>query len=142
MFKKILSFTFVFAFCAAALFALKIENSRSPLFAYADRIEVYGADGSFCGGIVVTEREYPFVKFRAGESCTAVYIGDKSAEEIFAELGGKILFSETTEAGVSYYGYSEKIRYRKKIGENVVNLHVFKGKDDLKIGTPLIYGSY
>ncbi len=67
---------------------------------------------------------------------------DVNPQRFFSDLGGTILFEETTEEGTSYYGYSPKIPYSKVLGKYLVNVHFFVGKDRAKVGFPVIYGSY
>lgn len=132
------------AFTAAVVFAAtyKFTATNSPLYAFSDKVEVFALDGSFGNGVFVTEREYPFVKNAAGESCALTGNACVGAAEIFEALGGKILFTERTEYGASYYGYSPKVKYKTSLYGKRVNVHVFEGNDTTKIGLPIIYGSY
>lgn len=142
MFKKFLCFGLICVLGAASICALKAFNSYSPLFRYADTVEVYRQKGSFGKGMVADEAEYVLINYKSGESCVISGVKKKSPHKIAKELGGKILFAEETETGVSYYGYSRKIRYREIIKGEAINFHIFVGKDFVKIGLPIIYGGF
>ena len=108
MFKRFLCFTLICVLGAAVFSALKFFNSYSPLFRYADTLEVYSRKGSFGAGAAADITEYAFINCKTGESCV-LKDENKTPSDVAKELGGKILFAEETEAGVSYYGYSRKI---------------------------------
>jgi len=141
MFKRFLCFTLICVLGAAAFSALKFFNSYSPLFRYADTLEVYSRKGSFGAGTAADITEYAFINCKTGESCV-LKDENKSPSDVAKELGGKILFTEETEAGVSYYGYSRKIKYKEIINGKVVNFQIFKGENRVKIGLPIIYGGF
>lgn len=52
------------------------------------------------------------------------------------------LFSESTFDGVSYYGYSKKIPHVEIVNGKKVNFHVHCAGRVVKVGIPLIYGSF
>ncbi len=142
MFKRIISFT-VLSIAAAATFSfLKFANRTSPLFGFAEEIEIYFYDGSFCEGVNAIASEYPFIKGITGESCVISCGNEKKPKDIAKELGGKILFSESTEEGVSYYGYSDNVKYKKRVNGKVVNFQIFCCESRMKVGLPLIFGSF
>lgn len=142
MFKKIFRFTLLSIAAAATFSFLKFANGNSPLFCFADEIEIYFYDGSFCEGVSASFSEYPFIKGITGESCVISCDDEKKPSDIAKKLGGKILFSESTEEGVSYYGYSDKVKYKKRINGKVVNFQIFCCESRMKIGLPLIFGSF
>ena len=114
---------------------------KKPVFAgYADRFEIYFESGSLGAGTNVGAAEYSRFNGIKGESC--VIDPMYSAEQVIADFGAECVFTEKTEAGVSYYCYSPRIKYREYIGGRAVNLHVFEGKERLMVGAPMIYGSY
>ena len=141
MFKRFLCFTLICVLGAAVFSALKFFNSYSPLFRYADTLEVYGRKGSFGAGAAADITEYAFINCKTGESCV-LKNENKTPSDVAKELGGKILFAEETEAGVSYYGYSRKIKYKEIINGKVVNFQIFKSENRVKIGLPIIYGGF
>ncbi len=141
MLKKVFSFAFIIVFAVAALSALKFANGSSPLYAFSDVLEVYTLPGSFRGGITVNKSEYPFVKNRTGESCV-IKTGEEDAFRIAEKLRGEILFTERTENGVSYYGYSAAVKYREVLRGKEINFQIFIGDGAVKAGIPLIYGGF
>lgn len=77
---------------------------------------------------------------RTGES---VFI-DKYVDysKIFLKYDAELCFTEELEEGVSYYGFSKELKYKKQINGKIINLHVFVGKNYTVVGTPIIYGGY
>lgn len=142
MLKKIIAGALTFIMIATFAVVYKFTATKSPLFAFSDYVEVYALCGSFGKGRTVNSLEYSFVKNAAGESCALIKNDDLCAEEIVKSLGGEILFTEQTEYGVSYYAYSPKVKYKTRLYGKTVNVHVFNNADGVKIGLPIIYGSY
>ena len=54
----------------------------------------------------------------------------------------KIKVMETVGQGVNYYAYSTKIPYNQRVKGKTVNLQIFMGETTVKVGTPMIYGSF
>ncbi len=116
-------------------------NSTCYLVSFSGRHEVYLKSNSSNAQTVCVEADC--VKRYISKSGEAVLIlNDVSIEEILKEFCASLSFFEETEEGVSYYAYSRKIKYRKILNGKVINLHIFKGKNGTKIGSPLIYGSF
>ena len=138
MFKRICTFFSIII----VLFGVFLLNYK-PMFAdFTDRLELYLDENSSNAQIISVETiDYRFIKNIKGESFKI----DKkcfSLDEFLNKTGGKVIFTETTEYGVSYYCYSNSIKYRKQIRGEIINLHVFVGKEQVTIGSPLIYGSF
>lgn len=142
MAKRLFKFIFIMALAAATVAAVKFSNDASPLFFYADSLEVYTLNGSFRQGVDAVREEYPFIRNKTGESCTIAKHCSDTPSEIAGKLSGEILFAERTEAGVSYYGFSDKIRYKVTLGGKAVNFQIFEGVTEVKIGLPVIFGGY
>lgn len=138
MLKKI-CVAFSVMICATLIFAANFV----PVFAnYADGYEIYLNDGSSLSEIVsIGKKDYFFIKNVKGESCKIDKEGF-DVEEFFQEFDAVILFTETTDCGVSYYGYSPRVRYREMIKGYTVNLHVCISETQVTAGAPLIYGSF
>lgn len=77
---------------------------------------------------------------KTGESVTFGGVADKDA--IFADYSAVEVFSETTDYGVCFYGYTDKIPYYTLIRGEKINLHIFVGETRSTVGTPVIYGSF
>jgi hypothetical protein len=75
-----------------------------------------------------------------GESC--VVSAEYSAKEIMDRFNAELLFTERTETGVNYYCYSNKIKYKKTINGEIINLQISVTDTQTKIGAPLIFGSF
>ena len=125
----------LFFFCFYALYTAKV-----PVFSdYAEEFEVYTVLGSFGSGKTCTLRDFARISGVKGESC-AVTVGYL---QVICDFNAKHIFTETTDAGESYYAYSPEIPYRINIGGATVNIHYFNGADgSKKLGTPIIFGSY
>lgn len=137
MFKRIFSLFFAL-FIIASLWTA----NKTPLFLeFSDRFELYLFSPSSTATMVYTDslgyRAYNGV---TGESC--VVNDDISAQEIMDKFKAKLLFTETTETGVNYYCYSNKIKYQKTIKGQTVNLQISVTDTQTKIGAPLIFGSF
>ena len=117
-------------------------NSKSPLFAsYNDKFEVYvGKSASISHAQLVGEKEFPLINGVIGESCEIN--SACSYEKVFEDFSAELIFIEETEDGVSYYGFSPKIKYREEVNGRKVNLHVHVERGRMKVGSPIIYGSF
>lgn len=94
---------------------------------------------------MAVEKEYSpkniFNVRRTGE-CATYLLNQTDKEKIFNGLFADEVFSEKIVEGTSYYGYSKKIRNFKVINGEKVNVQVFVGKEYIKVGIPIIYGSF
>lgn len=135
MFKKIFCFT-------AALIALAAAwTVNSVKFAEGKAFELYCESSSSSAKICAADACYASELLRTGEKIT-LSLGEEELRELIKSLGVKEVFTEKTEFGTSYYGYSDKLKYRKTIKKKVVNFHAFKGKTEIVVGTPIIFGGY
>ena len=116
--------------------------TASPVFAkYSSEYEVYQKSNSSNATITtVSKREYAKLLYKYGESCV-VEKDDFSVDNLFKDFNAKLVWIEKTSYGTSYYAYSPKIKYSKLMFNKKVNLQVFIG-EQIKLGTPIIYGSY
>ena len=144
--KKIVAlkaFRVIFFFTISFIFLIAISlNTAKPIFKdYSDNYELYLNENSSNASIIsVNQTTYPFIHNKYGESCTVNKDFDIMA--FFGEMSADLVFIEKLDNGICYYAYSPKIKYKKSIGQKIVNLHVFIGTDRIKIGSPLIYGGY
>lgn len=136
MFKKIIC-------VAAALITLALAwTANSVKFADGKAFELYSESLSSKAKICAADdADYRAELLRTGEKITLTG-GEEELEKLIGSLGVKIVFVEETEFGTSYYGYSENLKYRKTVGKKVVNFHAFKGKSEIVVGTPIIFGGY
>lgn len=125
----------IFTFCFYSLYA-----EKSPVFkGYAKEYELYFTAGSFGDNIACATAEnfkdYMEIK---GESCFVAV----SYEQVLKDFAATHIYSEETAEGTSYYAYSPRIKYKVYINGRVVNIHYFDGKTYIKLGTPIIFGSF
>ncbi len=127
--------------CISVLFGVNF-NSRTPVFHnYSDTFELYiGSASSNSKIITVKKQDFPFVNDVKGES--VVLKKDLSVSDIMSRFNAKLLFTETTAEGISFYAYSKNIKYTQNVKGKKINLHVFVANEYIKIGSPLIYGSF
>lgn len=117
-------------------------NNMPVFFKYADKYEVYLTDYS-CSNATknVFLLEYLFTFNVKGESCV-IDKNEFEKEKFLSDFSATEMFSESTGEIVCFYAYSPKIKYTEKINGKTVNLHVAIGKDQVKVGSPIIYGSF
>ena len=137
MFKKL----FVYALSFILFAAFTFFNATPVFFNYTDRLELY-IDGGGSAGVIVSadKKDYPFIKGVSGESFKA----DKDTfdlDNFLNDFSAKIILTEEIAEGVSYYAFSNKIKYRSSVRGKTVNLHIFVG-ETVTVGSPLIFGSF
>ena len=111
--------------------------SQPKLLEYSEKVETYFIkDGSDCVIKTVKRGEPAFL--RKGESCEI----SLSAEEILKKLDVAVRRIEITNGIVSYYGYTKKFNYSINLYGEIINVHVAAGNGIVRLGTPIIYGSY
>ncbi len=138
MFKR----AFVFIFSIILIFSLIIFNN-TPLFSeYSCEYEVFTKSGSNINSVKkVSKGEYIWCFGIKGESC--VIEGQKFClSDFFKQLNADELFSEKVGEIMVYYAFSPQIKYRERVQGKTVNLQVAISKDYVKVGSPLIYGSF
>lgn len=132
---------FTCGLAVACLFSVYFTN-KTPIFSdYGKNYELYIASASSSAKIInVNDKEFPFVFNVKGQAVSL----DKQTFDLDAfisDFNAKIVFSEQVAGGDLYYAYSPKIKYKKKIGSDTVNLQVFIG-EQVKVGSPIIFGSF
>lgn len=137
MIKKI----FLVSFVILLLIFITFSN-QTPLFKdYSDNFEIYTKSPSSNAQIVCTNsKTYPLIFGKVGESCKI--FGEFDLSSFLMKMGAKTVFTEKAEHGVSYYAYSNDIKYKASVNGHVVNLHVFIGDSGVTVGSPIIFGSF
>ena len=125
----------IFTFCFYSLYA-----EKSPVFkSYASEYELYLTAGSFGDNIAyATDKDFKDYTKIKGESCFVAV----SYEQVLKDFAATHIYSEETAEGTSYYAYSPRIKYKVCIDGEAVNIHYFAGKTHVKLGTPIIFGSF
>ena len=136
MFKR-----YFIVFLSVAFMLSLYFTVNKPLFSdYSDRYELYLKENSSVAEIVNADNySFPFYVSVKGEACV-VKCGDE--KEIIGDFNAKIIFTEETDDAVIIYAYSKKIPYEKIVSGKKVNLQIAKRNDVIKVGSPLIYGSF
>ena len=136
MFKKVL----VLILATCILINLAICNNQ-PLFSqFNNKFEVYLSNSSDGQIVFADSKTYPFISGIYGES-VAINKEEFCLRDFLSNMQAKIIFTEQIDEGISYYAYSPKIKYRTKIKNKIINLHVFVGAG-VKVGSPIIFGSF
>ena len=131
-------------FPCCLLFVISVYSfNNNPLFSrYAEKFEIYLLNASSTAQIVqVSEKEFKSFKGIKGESCK-IKDEEFSIKKFFSEFNATIIFEEKTNFGISYYGFSPTIKYKKEIHNKIINLHVFVGESEITVGSPIIFGSF
>ena len=127
---------------ALTLISLSYQSAKPLFLGYAENFEVYLGDSSSVSKILtVSKSDYPFINNLKGES-VEIYRNDFDVDEFFNDYNAKIIFTERVGEIVSYYGYSKDVKYKKIINERAINLHVAVDGEKVKIGSPIIFGSF
>ena len=108
----------------------------------ANEYEVYFKSYSQSSWLkTIDKNQFKLVLGIKGESFT-IDINDFCLEEFLSQIDGDICFIESLENVVCYYGYSKKVKYLEMINGKIINVHIAISKNYVKIGFPIIYGSF
>ena len=137
MFKKI--FTILLSIIIS--FTFNMVNNKPLFLGFSDKFELYLGSSSSTAMIVLVD-ENTFINYKnvCGESFKAEK-NNFDLENFLQRFNAKIVFTETIEQGISYYAYSNKIKYKKTVRGKLVNLQIFIG-DMVTVGAPIIFGSF
>ena len=138
MLKKIVVVLSVIILIACLFFA-----NNTPLFnGYANKCEIYLDDCSNSKAILtIKNHEYPFIFNKKGES-VCVEKQNFELHSFLLQMSARIVFSERVDGKTSYYAYSPKLKYIERLNNHAINLHIVIGENSVKVGSPIIYGSF
>ena len=138
MFKRLAS-VFLCLLCLSSV----CYFNKTPIFSnYSPKLELYiGAPNSTAQIITVNSKEVPLLSNVCGEAFTTCKNTFK-LNEFLQNFSAKIIFTESLEQGVCYYAYSNKIKYNQTVNDKKVNIQVFIGEQTVKVGSPIICGSF
>lgn len=130
----------------ALIFSISITSKKPVFYGYADSFEVYLYENSSLAKMVnIKASEYPFLQKVKGESFKTNH-NSFNLTEFLTNIKGNIVFTEEIEEGSSIYVFSNNIKYRKVLNENIVNIQIFIPNDIenslITVGSPIIYGSF
>ena len=138
MFKRLLCM-FLFAIFIMGIWTMNVQ----PIFKdYGNVYQVFLNESSSLAKVVSVDKAgFRKLKGIKGESCK-VNADNFNLNEFLLDYSASVIFIEEIQEGVSYYAYTPKINYREEIFGKTINLHVFVGKNQVTMGTPIIYGSF
>lgn len=138
MLKKICAYTS----CLLVIVFLWVIWSTATFINYSNSSEIYLNKNNSCAKIVsVKNVEIPLQFYRYGEACE-VNREQFNLDQVIKDFNAKILWTETTDFGKSYYAYSPNLKYSCSLKGQKVNLQIFVGKESVKLASPIIFGSY
>ncbi len=137
MLKKV--FVFLSAIVIVVSFFLV---GNLPIFKdYSNSHEIYLSSSSNSKNIVTKIGHSPFIFAKKGESvCIEKQTFD--LHSFLLQMKAKVVFSEEINGKTSYYAYSPSLKYIQQIKNRNVNLHIVIGEESVKVGSPIIYGSF
>lgn len=116
--------------------------NATPLIPNADKVEVYlKSNSSSCDIKVVSPKKANLIFDKRGES----YWLEGSTfnlSNFLNKFNATIVMVESIDDGLSIYAYSSKVRYLKILKGKKVNLHIHLKQDVVRIGSPIIFGSF
>ena len=138
MLKKVAIFFSSFVLIISMFFI-----SNTPLFTNkSDSYEVYLESSSNSQNIInVSIKEFALIFNKKGESA-CIEKNDFNLHSFLIQMKARVLFIEQIDGKISYYAYSPKLKYMQRVKNHNVNLHVVVGESTVKVGSPIIYGSF
>ena len=134
MLKKIIT-----VILSALIVVVVFFLNATPIFnEHVEALELYTSLGS--DGLIVKADEKILLGRIKGESFRCE--SDFDYLKFINEYDGEILKVEKIPQGVSYYCYTDKIKYSKEFNGKKINLHVFVGENSVTVGSPVIFGSF
>ena len=89
--------------------------------------------------VVTDDKVKAFFSLSTGER---IALNGEDYQSVLCKYGAKIVFTEQAEGGQSIYAYSDKIAFLKVVNGEKINMQIFVKDGNMKVGFPLIYGSY
>ncbi len=138
IFKKIfIIISFIIFFILISI----IYNPYSILdYSNSDKVTVYTC--SYSSNAIGKSIEKNKVIFQPNFTGVSFMIDSNSVDVIMKEFSLKLIKTEKINEGESRYYYSKKIPVYKMIDNKKVNVHIFYSHSFVKVGIPLIYGSF
>lgn len=136
MFKKV-----SVSLCVVIILAFLWLSSQTPIFGkYSKQREIYLSP--YTSTPLTVDRitqGLTFIKY--GEACE-LEKENFDIDDFLSEYDAKIIFSESFDGKLSVYAYSPKLKFKQIIKGKTVNLQVVVSENIVKVGSPIIYGSY
>lgn len=138
MLKKVFA-----SFSSITLIIAMFFVANTPMFInYSNNYEVYLDNCSNSQKIINLDIEgFEMVFGKKGES-VCVEKQTFNLHNFLLEMRARVVFSEHIDGKTSYYAYSPKIKYMQEIKKHNINLHIVVSENTVKVGSPIIYGSF
>ncbi len=138
MFKRIL----IILSSVILMLSMLVANN-TPIFSqYSNNYEIYLENYSSSQKIINTgSNEFRIILGKKGES-VCVEKQNFNLHSFLVELRAQVVFSEQVDGKTSYYALSPKLKYMQRVKGHNINLHVVVGENFVKLGSPIIYGSF
>ena len=138
MFKRIVCLFLV----SVSLLFFFYANKKPVLSDFSKTYEISIKNYSSAENLLtVSQAEFLAVYKVCGESVT-LSIDDISESELIEKLHAIKVFENEINGEKHTYYFSYKIKYGVTLNGRTVNLHIALNGDKIKIGTPIIYGSF
>lgn len=137
MFKKITA-VLIFMIAVCALLGISYFNRDYVLFGIGENHAIYLENSS---NNVTPLNSTKILSKVKSETCV-VKEDNFILEDFLIKFNAKIVMVEDYGEGICYYAFSPEIKYIENVCGKNVNLHIAFRKDSVKIGAPLIYGSF
>ena len=134
----------VFAvFSAVILIISMLFISNAPIFSdFSNSYEVYLDDCSNSKAILnLNKTGFEMIFGKKGES-VCIEKQTFNLHIFLVTMQANLIFSEEIDGKISYYAYSPKLKYMQTIRNQNVNLHIVVSRNSVKVGSPIIYGSF
>ena len=138
MLKKVL----VLVLSSIVVISMFVFNNAPVFKNFADEYEVYLTDFSCSNKIInVDKNKYPFIINVKGESA-AIEKEKFNLQSFLSDLNAELVLVESDENYTCYYAYSPNIKKSKAFKDMTINLHIAITDNCVKVGSPIIYGSF
>ena len=116
---------------------------KQPIFKdYSKMFEVSLCDYSLSQNLKnVNNLEFLFMSGIKGES-SIVEMNEFDLHEFLDKMNAKVVFEREVCGVKSYYCYSRNIKYQKRVEGHMINLQIAITNNFVKVGSPIIYGSF
>ena len=131
----------LYIFANLILIVLLFFVNSLPILNGAKYYEAY-MDSYSSGNVLVLDGKNLIMPLNRKGECYTFSKFNFDVDGLIKSLQIKIMFTEEDSGGVSIYGYSSKIKYKKHINGKKINVHIRLNLETVKVGFPIIYGSF
>ncbi len=113
-----------------------MANGAPSFKGNGENLEIY--QNSYSSTCSVGKARIPF--FKTGEAITLD--GSADLERLIAEFKAEIKLVDNCDSQTDYYCYSPYFKVFKMVRGEKINLHISVSEERVKMGTPIIFGSF